>query len=46
MVATAHDHADCVACQAWEAAGASWPRPCVDHWTGEPTRDELQEMVA
>lgn len=35
-VPTARDHPDCVDCQAWEDAGASWPRPCSKHYGGEP----------
>ena len=35
-VPTAHDFPDCVACQMWEDAEASWPRPCRLHYGGEP----------
>jgi hypothetical protein len=34
-VPTAFDHPDCRACQMWEDAGASWPRPCAEHYGGE-----------
>ena len=37
-VASAHDFPDCIPCQMWRDAGASWPRPCLTHYQGEPSR--------
>lgn len=35
-VPTALDFPNCRACRMWEDAGASWPRPCKQHYGGEP----------
>lgn len=35
-VPTALDFPDCRPCQMWRDAGASWPRPCKQHYNGEP----------
>lgn len=34
--ATATDYPSCEPCRGWQIAGASWPRPCREHYEGEP----------
>lgn len=41
-VPTAEDFPDCRACQMWRDAGASWPRPCRQHYGGEPGASDLR----
>lgn len=34
-VPTAFDYPRCPACRMWQQSGASWPRPCAEHYGGE-----------
>lgn len=39
-VPTALDFPDCSRCQSWRDAGASWPRPCAEHYGGEARAEQ------